>query len=66
MCFSSSNQTVKAAEAPPAPEATPEEVIAPEATETKQQERKQTKQKAAGLDAYRTDIGASSGLNVPV
>ena len=64
-----SNSTAKAAEAPPAPEAAPEEVVLKEDTSTKQNERKQSKNKASGLDNYRTDIGtggAGSGLNIPV
>lgn len=66
MCLGSSKTpTATAAEAPPAPEATPEEIIAPEDTQVKAQEKKQTKVKASGLDQYRTDNG-SSGLNVPV
>lgn len=65
MCFSSKTTTATAAEAPPAPEATPESVIASESTQETANERKQTKVKASGLDAYRTDNG-SSGLNVPV
>lgn len=66
MCLGSSEAPkAVAAEAPPAPEPTPEEVIAPEETTAKAQEKKQTKIKASGLDAYRTDNG-SSGLNVPV
>lgn len=66
MCFGSSKTpNAVAAEAPPAPEPTPEEIIAPEETQVKAQEKKQTKVKASGLDQYRTDNG-SSGLNVPV
>lgn len=65
MCFGShSAPQAVAAEAPPAPEPTPEEVIAPEETQAKATEKKQTKAKARGLDNYRTDNG-SSGLNVP-
>lgn len=67
MCFGS-ERTVKAAEAPPAPEATPEAVIAPEETTTASNDRKQKKAKATGLDAYRTDLGITdkgSGINVP-
>lgn len=72
MCLggSSSSTPAKAAEAPPAPEATPEELITTEETATKAKDRKQTKTKAAGLDNYRTDNGLNtdtggSGLNVP-
>lgn len=68
ICFSS-NQQAKAAEAPPAPEATPESVIAPEDTTGKASERKQTKAKGTGLSNYTNDLntdGGGSGLNVPV
>ena len=46
MCLGSSEAPkAVAAEAPPAPEPTPEEVIAPEETTAKAQEKKQTKVK---------------------
>ena len=60
---------VKPAEAPPAPEPTPEEVKTPEATEAKSSERKQAKTKRTGLGAYQSDLGtgdSGSGINVPV
>lgn len=71
MCLGGGSTQVvqKPAEAPPAPEATPEEVIAPEETSAKGKEKKQAKTKASGLDAYRSDIntgGTGTGLNVPV
>ena len=70
MCLGGSKQTTATpAVAPPAPEATPEEVIAPEETTAKGKEKKQAKTKATGLDSYRSDIntgGTGSGLNVPV
>ena len=70
ICLGGSKSTpAKAAEAPPAPEATPEEVVLKEDTSTKQNERKQTKTKASGLDNYRSDLGTGdtgSGLNIPV
>ena len=68
MCFGGDQQQIKAAEAPPAPEATPEEeVMAPEETIDKGNDRKQKKIKGTGLDNYRTDLGVSdkgTGLNV--
>ena len=67
MCFGGDQQQIKAAEAPPASEATPEEVMAPEETIDKGNDRKQKKIKGTGLDNYRTDLGVSdkgTGLNV--
>ena len=65
MCLGSSKpEVVKPAEAPPAPEATPEDIIAPEATDEKARQRKQQKTKATGLDAYKTSTDVT-GLNVP-
>ena len=70
MCLGGNKTTTSTpAVAPPAPEATPEEVIAPEETMSKGKEKKQAKTKATGLDGYRSDIntgGTGSGLNVPV
>ena len=67
MCFGGEQQ-IKAAEAPPAPEPTPEEVITSEDTTAKSNDRKTRKAKATGLDAYKTDLGLAGdkgGLNVP-
>ena len=68
MCFGGDQQQIKAAEAPPAPEPTPEEVITNEDTTAKSNDRKTRKAKATGLDSYRTDLGLAGdkgGLNVP-
>ena len=70
MCLGGGTTTevIKAAEAPPAPEPTPEEVITSEDTTAKSNDRKTRKAKATGLDAYKTDLGLAGdkgGLNVP-
>ena len=66
---SSSSKVATPAVAPPAPEATPEEVITPEDTTVKANERKQAKAKGTGLTNYISpdvNVGDSgSGVNVP-
>ena len=69
MCLGGgTREVIKAAEAPPAPEPTPEEVITSEDTTTQSNDRKTRKAKATGLDDYKTDLGLAGdkgGLNVP-
>lgn len=69
MCLGGgTREVIKAAEAPPAPEPTPEEVITSEDTTAKSNDRKTRKAKATGLDSYKTDLGLAGdkgGLNVP-
>lgn len=70
MCFGSQKtETVKPAEAPPAPEATPDEVIPSEESSETGNTRKTIKKKASGLSSYQTNPlsinSTGSGLNVP-
>lgn len=72
MCFGSggSSPPVQPAVAPPAPEATPEEVIPSEDSSALGNDKKNVKKKAAGLTTYKTDLSVpnatDTGVSIPV